>query len=280
MDLFEEDGFDDLLRAIEFQLKKENRRVPTASAKAAPSIAVPKEEPRIIARPPASLVDRFEMVSLPGGEFVMGANQFDSEKPPHRVRVSAFSIGKYPVTQAQWKAVMGEGNNPSRFQGDDLPVERVSWDDVQEFLKKLGNGFRLPTAAEWEYAARGGTTTAYSFGDDALQLGEYAWFSDNSQGKTHPVGKKRPNPFGLYDVHGNVWEWCSDWYGRDYYKECNKQGVIIDPQGPNSGSSRVARGGGWIILAVLCRSADRGGDSPGRRIGNLGFRLVRVGRIP
>ncbi len=280
VDLFEEDGVEQLLRAIEFQLKKENRRVPAASAKAAPSIAVPKEEPRIIARPPASLVDRFEMVSLPGGEFAMGSEDYSDEQPPHRVRVSPFSIGKYPVTQAQWKAVMGESNNPSRFQGDDLPVEKVSWDDVQEFLEKLGNGFRLPTEAEWEYAARGGTTTAYSFGDDASQLGEYAWFSDNSQGKTHPVGKKRPNPFGLYDMHGNGWEWCSDWYSSGYYGECEKQGTVIDPQGPKSGSNRVFRGGGWSNIAVVCRSAYRYFDSPGDRSDHLGFRLVRVGRIP
>ncbi len=277
VDLFEDDGFDELLRAIEFQLKKEGKTRPAASPPPLP--VVPKEKPRIIAQPPASvsIVDRIEMVSLPGGEFVMGSNQSDREKPPHRVRVSPFSIGKYPVTQAQWVTVMGDGINPSRFKGDDLPVEMVSWNDVQTFLKKLGNGFRLPTEAEWEYAARGGTTTTYSFGDDASQLGEYAWFRDNSDGKTHPVGAKKPNPFSLYDMHGNVWEWCSDWYDEKYYAECEKKGVVVDPLGPKAGSYRVFRGGGWRRRAVGCRSAYRHHDAPGFRDVNLGFRLVRVG---
>jgi formylglycine-generating enzyme required for sulfatase activity len=206
----------------------------------------------------------------------MGGDRYDNEKPPHRVKVSPFAIGKTEVTQAQWKAVMG--GNPSNNQGDDLPVENVSWDNVQEFLKKAGNGFRLPTEAEWEYAARAGTTTAYSFGDSESQLGEYAWFSGNAGGKTHSVGGKKSNGFGLFDMHGNVWEWCSDWYGGNYYAECQRQGTVTDPRGPSAGSARVLRGGSWYGAAVVCRSAFRGLGTPGGRRGDLGFRVVRIGR--
>jgi formylglycine-generating enzyme required for sulfatase activity len=220
-----------------------------------------------------------EMVDLPGGEFTMGGERYDREKPPHRVRVSPFAIGKYQVTQAQWRVVMGE--NPSRFQGDDRPVESVSWDDVNEFIKRLNQKtslqFRLPTEAEWEYAARADSNAEYSFGDDEKQLGDYAWFSENSDSQTHPVGQKKPNRLGLFDMHGNVWEWCSDWYSDSYYAECQKQGVVVDPQGPATGSLRVDRGGGWYYHAVDCRSANRNGVAPGDRNDDLGFRLVRVG---
>jgi formylglycine-generating enzyme required for sulfatase activity len=221
-----------------------------------------------------------ETVNLPGGEFTMGGEKYNWEKPLHRVRVSPFAIGKYPVTQAQWKAVMGK--NPSSFKGDDLPVENVSWEDANEFIKRLnqktGLQFRLPTEAEWEYAARAGSTTEYCFGDDEKQLGDYAWFSQNSGSTTHPVGRKKPNDFGLFDMHGNVWEWCSDWFSDSYYEECKKQGTVVDPSGPRAGSGRVIRGGGWTYDAVYCRSANRNGDAPGIRIGVLGFRLVRIGR--
>lgn len=220
---------------------------------------------------------KIEMVKLDGGEFTMGGDQYDNEKPRHQVRISPFAIARYEVTQAQWIAVM-DGNNPSSNKGDSLPVENVSWDDVQRFLKKAGNGFRLPTEAEWEYAARANSTTAYNFGDSESQLGEYAWFYSNSGNKTHPVGEKKPNQFGLYDMHGNVWEWCSDWYSGDYYQTCKSQGVITDPQGPNAGVDRVVRGGSWHYGAVVCRSASRVGLAPGGRDGNLGFRLVRIGR--
>ena len=194
----------------------------------------------------------------------------------HQVRLSPFAIGKYTVTQAQWKAVMG--NNPSRFQGDYLPVEKVSYEDIQGFLKKIGNGFRLPTEAEWEYAARSGSNAKYCFGDDENLLGEYAWFTKNSDGKTHPVGEKKPNQFGLFDMHGNVWEWSSDWYGSGYYAECQRQGTITDPQGPGTGSIRVIRGGSWSDIAVYCRSALRDCAAPDDSDVILGFRLVRIGR--
>ena len=145
----------------------------------------------------------------------------DDEKPMHEVRISKpFYLGKYEVTQGQWQAVMG--NNPSRFKGDpNRPVEQVAWEDVQAFMRKLnaiegGTTYRLPTEAEWEYAARAGTTTAYSFGDDPRLLGEYAWYSENAKGKTHPVGQKKSNAWGLHDMHGNVWEWVQDWYSKPY----------------------------------------------------------------
>jgi formylglycine-generating enzyme required for sulfatase activity len=163
-----------------------------------------------------------EFVLIQAWTFQMGSNNGEpNEKPVHMVRISRpFYLGKYEVTQAQWEAVMG--NNPSQFKGDpNSPVENVSWDDVQEFIKRLkrlntresGVKYRLPREAEWEYAAQAGTTTAYSFGNDPSQLGEYAWYGENANGETHPVGQKKPNPWGLYDMHGNVWEWVQDWYG-------------------------------------------------------------------
>jgi formylglycine-generating enzyme required for sulfatase activity len=201
-----------------------------------------------------------------------GAND---EKPVHEVRISRpFYLGKYEVTQDQWQAVMG--TNPSNFKGEaNLPVEWVSWDDVQEFIRKLnakegGTKYRLPTEAEWEYAARSGSTTTYSFGNDARQLGEYAWYSTNSGRKTHTVGQKKPNAWGLHDMHGNVWEWVQDWYGP-YVAD-----AVTDPLGPASGSSRRLRGGGWGIGAGGCQSAERNRAMPGHRGGSLGFRLLRT----
>lgn len=253
-----------------------------------PIVPVPSPQEQENEKPYQALTERLpgggtlELVSLPGGEFIMGGDQWEYEKPRHRVRVSPFAIGKYQVTQAQWKAVMG--NNPSRFKDDALPVEQVSWEEAKEFCQKVsratGNEYRLPTEAEWEYAARAGSTGKYCFGDDERLLGDYAWYEKNSDQKTHSVGQKKPNAWGLYDMHGNVWEWCSDWFGEDYYKELEKEGVAIDPRGPSTGSYRVRRGGGWNDYAVNCRSAYRGIWAPGNRYGNLGFRLVRVGRIP
>jgi formylglycine-generating enzyme required for sulfatase activity len=220
-----------------------------------------------------------EFVLIPAGSFTMGAdNNFeeanDSETSARRVTISkAFYLGKYEVTQAQWEAVMGD--NPSEFAGRNNPVENVSWDDAQEFIKKLnqkegGNKYRLPTEAEWEYAARAGTTSVYSFGDDAEALGRYAWYDSNSSDATHPVGQKEPNGWGLYDMHGNVWEWVQDWYDEKYYS--GSPGT--DPRGPSSGSFRVNRGGSWDADASGCRSADRNGNTPGNRICDLGFRLA------
>jgi formylglycine-generating enzyme required for sulfatase activity len=221
---------------------------------------------------------KLEMIYLKGGEFMMGSNEFDWAKPPHRVKVSPFFIGRYPVTQAQWKAVMGD--NPSRFQGDDLPVENVSWDDAVKFCeavsKLTGETYRLPTEAEWEYACRARSTTKYSFGDDEKLLGEYAWYYENSGGKTHPVGQKKPNAWGLCDMPGNVWEWCQDDWHNSYNSAPVDGSAWVDVS--RRASFRIVRGGGWYFRAVLCRSAYRGRYSPGHRDHNLGLRLVRVGR--
>jgi formylglycine-generating enzyme required for sulfatase activity len=213
---------------------------------------------------------RLEMVGIPAGSFCMGspAGKGESdEHPQHQVTVSAFYMGKYEVTQAQWRAVMG--TNPSSSKGDDLPLESVSWDDAQEFCRKLsqmtGHEYRLPTEAEWEYAARAGTT-----GDYAGNLDAMGWYDANSGGRTHPVGQKQSNGFGLYDMHGNVWEWVLDWYG-DY-----PSGEVTNPQRPGSGSFRVDRGGSWGSAAAVLRSANRYSPSPGIRYDSLGFRLVRT----
>lgn len=211
-----------------------------------------------------------EFMEIPTGSFRMGSTEFfDSEKPVHKVKISeAFYLGKYEVTQAQWQVVMG--NNPSYFKGDNLPVENVSWEDVQEFIAKLnrkGEGtYRLPTEAEWEYACRAGTS-----GDYAGNLDEMGWYEGNSERKTHPVGQKKPNGWGLYDMHGNVWEWCEDWYDGGYYARSPNS----DPKGPSEGSTRVARGGGCDFPSVACRSATRYGFRPVLRGNTLGFRLVR-----
>ena len=170
------------------------------------------------------------------------------------------------------------GNNPSHFKGATNPVERVSWNDSQDFLNKL-NGqsgkrhrFTLPTEAEWEYACRAGSTTRYYFGDDESQLVEYAWRSMNSEGKSHPVGQKKPNAWGLYDMHGNVWEWCADWYDHNYYAKSPTD----DPVGPSTGSHRVFRGGSWRSFARNCRSACRGDAVPEYCDYRLGFRVARI----
>ena len=189
-----------------------------------------------------------------------------------------FWLGKYEVTQRQWQAVMG--NNPSRFRncGGDCPVERVSWNDVQEFIKKLngrseGSRYRLPTEAEWEYGARAGTDTYVGDitnprGNDPV-LSRIAWYAENSGRRSHPVGRKAPNDWGLHDMLGNVWEWVGDRYGG------YPGGAVADPNGPRSGSIRVYRGGSWNYFARYCRSANRDGRSPGYRYFDLGFRLLR-----
>jgi len=216
------------------------------------------------------LIGKF--VQIPAGEFMMGGDKYDSEKPIHKVIISkAFEMGATQVTQKQWETVMG--SNPSYFKGDKrLPVEQVSWDDVQQFISALNSKskqytYRLPTEAEWEYACRAGTT-----GDYAGDLDAMAWYDKNSGSKTHPVGEKQPNEWGLYDMHGNVWEWCSDWYGG------YSSATVMDPSGPESGSSRVFRGGGCRINAAACRSAFRNFYAPGYRAFSLGSRLLRTPR--
>ncbi len=221
-----------------------------------------------------SAIAGMEFVWYPPGEFLMGSTGSeadDDEQPLTRVRISrGFWLGKYEVTQGQWQAVMG--SNPSLIDGcgADCPVERVSWDDVQEFIGRLnekagGQRYRLPTEAEWEYAARGGTT-----GDRYGNLDAIAWYDGNSGSRTHPVGQKAPNAWGLYDMLGNVFEWVQDWKG-DY-----PGGNVTDPQGPRSGSFRVIRGGSFGIGAEFCRASGRSGFSPSDHDVNIGFRLLRV----
>ncbi len=222
-----------------------------------------------------------KFVLIPAGEFLMGSTDGrDDERPVHKVRISQpFYLGKYAVTQAQWEAVMR--SNPSQSKRDpNRPVEAVSWEAVQEFIRKLdareggAPHYRLPTEAEWEYACRAGSTTAYSFEDGILfsRLGEYAWYGKNADKQTHPVGQLKPNAWGLYDMHGNVWEWVQDWFGEYPAK------AVIDPQGPSAGSARVVRGGSWGSDAENCRSARRTDGAPGDRDGGLGFRLLRTAR--
>ena len=219
---------------------------------------------------------KLEMVLIPAGEFLMGTPGDSARERQHRVRITRpFYLGKFLVTQEQWETVMG--SNPSySIKGPQNPVVGVSWDDCQQFFDKLnaksGSGrgtFQLPTEAQWEYACRAGSTTEYCFGDDEARLGEYAWYFNNSGDKTHPVGEKKPNAWGLYDMHGNVWEWCQDWYGA-YGTE-----AVTDPTGPATGSSRVFRGGGWNEPARFCRSANRY-FGPGFHIIGVSFRVSRV----
>ena len=218
-----------------------------------------------------------DMVRVEAGTFTMGATAEmedlwnDEEKPTHRVTLTNdYYIGKYEVTQALWKAVMG--NNPSNFKGDNLPVERVNWKDCQKFLSKLnritGKTFRLPTEAEWEYAARGGNKSRgyqYSGGNNVLDV---AWVRDNSEKVTHAVGTKQPNELGIYDMSGNVYEWCQDWEGA--YSSSSQ----VNPTGANSGSNRVVRGSCWYFGARDCRSSCRRYNMPGSRGSHLGLRLV------
>ena len=220
-------------------------------------------------------------VKIEAGCFMMGRDSEVKESsavelPQHKVCIEKpFYLGETEVTQKQWETVMG--NNPSKYKGQYKPVEKVSWLDTQEFIKRLnaqegGNYFRLPTEAEWEYAARAGSTTLYSFGDKPNDLADYAWFGNEGYGGTSKeVGTKKPNQWGLFDMHGNVWEWVSDWYHPDYYHNSPEK----DPKGPESGEFRVYRGGSWVGKAVNLRSALRYSGLPSTRTNDIGFRLAR-----
>ncbi len=227
-----------------------------------------------------------DFVLIPAGEFDMGSpsgekGRYDFEDPVHKVNIpDGFYLGRYEVTQKQWREVMG--SNPSFSRGDDLPVESVSWNDVQEFIKKLNekegtDKWRLPSEAEWEYAARAGTTTRYFFGDDLdtsidPKLGDYAWCADPLLSGPNPVGQYKPNPWELYDMHGNVFEWVQDEIHYNY------NGAPSDGSAweGGDGSVRVFRGGSWRSPANVCRSAFRDGNYPGSREDSVGFRLLRA----
>ena len=219
-----------------------------------------------------------EMALIPASDFLMGNDRGEEdEKPAHPVRVSSFYMDKFAVTQKSFEGLMG--TNPSKFKGPDRPVERVSWLAAVKYcnMRSLkeglhpcydpetlacnfeADGYRLPTEAEWEYACRAGSTTDYSFGNDPALLREYGWFKDNSGEATNPVGEKRPNAWGLHDMHGNVSEWCNDFYAEDAYRRSGGD----DPRGPATGEKRVLRGGNWRSDASQCRSSARSAETPG-----------------
>ena len=231
----------------------------------------------------------FDMVYVAGGTFRMGGTEeqgedaWANEKPVHSVTLSDYYIGKYEVTQGLWKAVMGTGVEEQRKKagesdlygvGDDYPMYYVSWDEAQEFVSKLseltGKNYVLPTEAQWEYAARGGVKSRGYKYSGSNTIDDVAWYDGNSGFAAHPVGTKLPNELGIYDMSGNVWEWCSDWYGD--YSDVSQ----TDPTGPSSGSSRVGRGGCWNDDAWYCRVSYRDGGNPGYRGNGLGFRVALV----
>ena len=217
-----------------------------------------------------------EMVFVAGGSFTMGctfeqgSDCASDEKPSHEVQLTGFAIAKYEVTQALWKQVMG--NNPSRFKGDSLPVENVTWDDVQVFLQRLnaktGKNYRLPTEAEWEYAARGGQQSRQTMFAGGSELETVAWCSSNAENSTHNVGTRQPNELGLYDMSGNVWEWCSDYYGQ---YPSDKQ---TNPTGAKKGTARIVRGGCYAAVGRQCRVASRKSLYQGGKDYMTGFRLA------
>jgi formylglycine-generating enzyme required for sulfatase activity len=251
-----------------------------------------------------------KLVLIPAGEFVMGSpesekDRFKSEGPQHRVRITRpFYLGQYPVTlgeflkfyhDADYKleierdrkgdfGFMSDAGKtsdkrpwaPGFENGDDHPAVFVSWNDAAAFCqwlsKKEGRQYRLPTEAQWEYACRAGSTTAFCFGDDEKDLDDYGWYDGNGGHGTKAVGKKKPNAWGVYEMHGCVWQWCADWYDENYYANSPTD----DPQGPSEGSMRAFRGGGWVHEAKNCRSARRAYNVPGYRFYGLGFRVARV----
>jgi formylglycine-generating enzyme required for sulfatase activity len=238
----------------------------------------PNNDPKAPGESPSKTGTRseIEMILLPGGRFTMG-DKDEVDAMPHEVVVSSFYMDKYLVTQEQYQRVCGE--NPSRWKGDKNPVEQVRWSDAVRFCNERSrlegfqpcydvetwqcnfdaNGYRLPTEAEWEYACRAGTQTAYFFGSNPSKLADYAWFDKNSSGHPHPVGQKRPNPWGLYDMCGNVWQWCNDFYQVDYYGETHQE----NPRGPKDGETKVVRGGAWKFSDQNCRSGYRYNENPG-----------------
>ena len=267
---------------------------PSASGGTAPPAAPTKAVSATPAPTPStSTAPATALVPIPAGKFLMG-DKDEVDAPVHEVAVSAFLMDKHLVTQDQFQKLMG--SNPSRWKGGQNPVEQLRWSDAVKFCNKRSEaeglrpcydwptlkcdftaaGYRLPTEAEWEYACRAGTTTAYFFGASPAKLGEFAWFDKNAGGKPHPVGQKQPNPWGLFDMAGNVWQWCHDFYGVEYYATSPKQ----DPAGPPDGKNKVLRGGAWRFSADNCRSGYRYNENPGSAdvcfgYDIYGFRCVR-----
>lgn len=220
-------------------------------------------------------VTGIDFVRVPGGDFTMGSSGGDDERQPHLVRLRAFYVGRFEVTQAQWRAVMGE--NPAHFQGcDDCPVEQISWDDAQLFLRKAsrmaGVPLRLPTEAEWEYAAGcGALHEPWPGTSDPEDLPAFIWYKGRFEGKTHPVGLKKPNAFSLHDLGGNVAEWCADWFDPEYYR----RSAVDDPRGPDSGTRRCVRGGSFLSSSDEVRATRRWGSDPAARRRSIGLRVAR-----
>jgi formylglycine-generating enzyme required for sulfatase activity len=238
------------------------------------------------------------MVAIPAGSFKMGSNGSDDEKPVHTVWVDSFLMDKTEMTQSVWELI-GKAEalpNPSHFKGEELPVEQVTWPQAAKFCNARSrfegfkpcynedtaecdfnaDGYRLPTEAEWEYACRAGSQTDFHFGNDTKRLGDHGWFTDNSAKKTHPVAQKKPNAWGLYDMHGNVAEWCNDVYDKNYYQASPDK----NPRGPADGKENVLRGGSWKSTVIALRSSYRLGETPGFSDACLardaiGFRCVR-----
>lgn len=258
---------------------------PAPAAASNPSNAAPPP------LPPAPAVA--DLIRIPGGTFLMGDKE-EIDAPVHEVTVGPFLMDRFLVTQAEYEKAMGE--NPSRWKAERNPVEQVRWSDAVRYCNRRSEleglqpcydlktwscnfdatGYRLPTEAEWEFACRGGTTTAYFFGDTPAKLGNYAWYDKNSGGRPHPVGGKQPNPLGLQDMCGNVWQWCNDFYKVDYYPGSPKE----NPRGPDTGENKVVRGGAWRFSAENCRSGYRYNESPGYAdvcfgYDIYGFRCVR-----
>ncbi|MHC4251825.1 MAG: protein kinase domain-containing protein, partial [Planctomycetota bacterium] len=257
---------------------------PAGQSPSSASSAVKDVDVRAAKPPPTLTLDlgggvEMEMIYIKPGVFTMGGtievepdhSWQGVEKPKHEVAITqGFYVGKYEVTQAQYEAVTG--GNPSKSKDPDRPVEQVTWDDAAQFCRlaqeKTGRQFRLPTEAEWEFACRAGSTDRFCFGSDWAALGEYAWFGDNSDGQTHPVGRKRANAWGLHDMHGNIWEWVADWHGSDYYANSPRE----NPTGPDAGDRRIFRGGARGDGPPSCRSAFRGHHMPWHRDERHGFR--------
>ena len=255
--------------------KKDNAPGPASQAQSAPAVNPLPSNPQQGTAWENSI--GMKLVWIPPGAFEMGSDHGESnEKPIHTVKISkGYYMGIYEVTQEQYQKVMG--TNPSEFKGDDnLPVETVSWNDAvkfcENFSQKEGKTYRLPTEAEWEYACRAGTTSEYSFGDSESQLVDYAWYNQNSGTSSHPVGTLKPNAWGLYDMHGNLWEWCQDWYAEDWYSKGPPENPLNESYGDKA--NRVLRGGSWINFASTCRAATRSYLRPDGRSIYYGFRVV------
>ena len=254
--------------------------------------AVPASQP-VPSQASAVTTPAGDMVLIPAGHFMMG-DRTEPDATPHEVAVSSFYMDKYLVLQDQYEKAMAD--NPSRWKGSKNPVEQVRWSDAVRFCNKRSeaeglqpcydlktwvcnfqaNGYRLPTEAEWEYACRAGAATAYFFGEDAARLGDYAWYDKNSGGHPRPAGQKQPNAWGLYDICGNLWEWCNDFYQVDYYPQSPRE----DPKGPKEGQTKVVRGGAWRFNAGSCRCGYRYNENPGYAdvcfgYDIYGFRCVR-----